>query len=99
MVSGRERARLERQIDWFRENLNTPRRFVRPSNGQRAICWFRDDARRCLRRAWIVTILLKRHGIVVEFLRTRQPGYVTYEDHQQVAAIPFADRGVSGRRF
>lgn len=94
----RDRARLERQLDWFTEHLRAPRRFVRTtSKGYEhrnpiAICWFKDDAKRCLRRAWLMVQILERNGVVVEFVRTQYPGYVTYEDRQQVAAIPFADR-------
>ena len=93
-IEKRDRVRLERQRDWFRENLRAPRRFQRASKGESALCWFRDDAKRCLRRAWIMAALLERYGVVLEFLRTKQPGYVTYEDRHQIAAIPFADRGV-----
>ena len=36
--------------------------------------------------------VLERNGVVVELVRTHNPGYLTYEDENQVAAIPFSDR-------
>ena len=54
--------------------------------------WFREDSAECIDRVWQMVGLLKRSGVAVELIRTTQPGYVTYEDEQQVTAVPFADR-------
>ncbi len=93
-----ERAELEDLRTWFASNLPAPDRFVRTiSKGYYrrdtvAICWFRDTAAECIRHAWRLVHVLERNGVTVDFLRSESPGYVTYEDDLQVAAIPFADR-------
>ena len=35
--------------------------------------------------------ILDAHGIHVEVVTSRRPGYVVYEDRHQIAAVPFAD--------
>jgi len=35
--------------------------------------------------------VLKKYGANIEFVRSGKPGYVTYEDDYQIAAIPFRD--------
>ena len=35
--------------------------------------------------------LVEAAGIEVDELRTNRPGYVVYQDDQQVVALPFAD--------
>lgn len=94
----RDRRRLRRTLEWFQANLPVPDRFVRTTSKgfyrrpATAICWFRDDATRHLKRAWLLANTLRRNDVIVEFIRTRHPGYITYEDRHQLVAIPFADR-------
>ena len=97
-LSTRDRARLRSLLDWFGENLEEPDTFVRTTSKGAyrrdpvAICWFKDTATECIRRAWSIARVLEANGVVVEFVTTKRPGYVTYEDEHQVAAIPYADR-------
>jgi hypothetical protein len=56
-----------------------------------AICWFKPGAQEHVARCWQIARLLQRYGIAVELVRTRKPGYVTYEDAWQIVAMPFGD--------
>jgi hypothetical protein len=42
-----------------------------------------------LERMEELTRILRDAGILTQVLRTTQPGYITYEDRHQVAAVPF----------
>ncbi|MFY7916503.1 MAG: hypothetical protein ACOVPA_17750, partial [Rubrivivax sp.] len=55
--------------------------------------WFKDTAAEHIRQMRLLADILERHGIQVDMLRTRRPGYVVYEDDHQVAAEPYSDTG------
>ncbi len=86
--------RLNRLFDWFNEYLRVPNRFtlVRHRHARRkAICWFKRSATRHLRKAREIAEILHRNRITTELWLTSKPGYVVYEDANQVAAVPFRD--------
>jgi len=68
-------------------HLKVPQVLKEPGN-ERAICWFKDSAKRPLEYVWSLVHLLGDHGISVELIKTRDPGVVIYEDGWQVAAKP-----------
>lgn len=98
VLDTQDRDDLAELLTSFEKNLATPHRFVRTTSKGHyrreavAISWFKDDARACVQRAWKLVRMLERSGVIVECVRTTQPGYVTYEDEHQVTAIPFVDR-------
>jgi len=47
-----------------------------------------------IRNMRALAALLEQKGISVEELRPDKPGYVVYEDEQQVAAIPFSNETI-----
>ena len=57
----------------------------------RAIFWFRWRAEPMIRRFWNLAGVLKELDYEVRILKTARPGYVLYEDDDQVGAIPFRD--------
>ena len=79
---------------WFERNLSLP---DRSKLHRRAIFWFKAHAAKVVRRAWDLALALNEHGPPAEIFKTRRPGYIVYEDDQQIAAIPFRDtfRGAS----
>ena len=86
--------RLERIRDWFNENLEKPARLslsARPNRKAQAISWFKSTAAEHIDKMRQLQRVLETHGIAVEMIRTRRPGYVLYEDDFQVAAYPFSD--------
>lgn len=85
---------LTETLRWFNAHLETPKRFSRRSRTQgagMAICWFKDSAADCLRRIQTIRQILGEHGIASEMLTCERPGYIVFEDEEQIAAVPFAD--------
>jgi hypothetical protein len=82
-----------REIEsWFNEHLARPQRLAwstRPNAPERAITWLKISAAGHVRRMRELASLLEHKDIPVQELRTDRPGYITYEDEHQVAAIPF----------
>lgn len=97
-ASGQMGAADEEQLDqilhWFEDNLAEPERLALSSKPRRkasAISWFRDGAKEHIVRMRELRALLDSHGIAVDMLRERRPGYVVYEDEHQVVAYPFSE--------
>jgi hypothetical protein len=93
-----QRALLAEHLAWFDAQLSKPDRFVRSrSKGfyrrqPIAISWFKADALECIERAAALVRLIEAHGIRMEHLTSTSPGYIVYEDHHQIVAVPFKDR-------
>ena len=79
---------LRKNLAWLETHLQVPSVFTRSAH-RRAICWFKDTAHEPLKRIWAIKFLLTEYGFSVEFIATRKPGYILYEDGWQVAAKPF----------
>jgi hypothetical protein len=93
LLVGDAQARYRVAHDWFRRNLPTPNSFTRSSKPHAkkvALSWFKDSAVQhiCVMRE--LAGILAAHDVVVQVLKTAQPGYVVYEDEFQVAAEPFS---------
>lgn len=87
-----EEAYLTDLICWFGVHLPRPRRLTAKGFPEgRAICWFRASATTCISKAWEIVSILERHDVRVYHTLTTRPGYIAYEDHLQVAAVPFRD--------
>lgn len=87
-LSNAEADDLRNLLDWFNANMPCPGHAQRRVLSHRAIFWFRPCARAYVKKAWELVQLLRLHGLMVEVLKTRNPGSVVYADHCQVAAIP-----------
>ena len=92
-LSGDEVEQLEELLSYFNAYLPVPPCYRDAElplvQRDRAICWFRTDAERFIRRIWTVVCFLKDHGVPMQMCRTRLPGRVLYEDEFQVCAVPF----------
>lgn len=91
-----ERGRYLDLKDWFNQHLSKPRRLARsrrPRAKEVAISWFKDTAVEHIAKMRSLAGIVEAHGILVDMLHTRKPGYVVYEDEFQVAAEPFSDTG------
>lgn len=78
--------------EWFNQNLRRPSRLAwssRPNAPERAITWLKASATEHVARLRELAALLEYKDIPVEELRTDRPGYIVYEDENQVAAIPY----------
>jgi hypothetical protein len=52
------------------------------------VCWFVDDAREMIARAFALAALLRECDLPVTKLATRHPGQILYRDRWQVVAKP-----------
>ena len=78
--------------DWFNIHLPSPFDYLpRHARYDRAICWFKSDAREHLAKAWELIELLERNDIFIWAIKSRRTGYVYYEDEAQVFARPYDD--------
>src|SRR5689334_1639060 len=87
-------AHLNEILHWFGVYLARPSRLAlsaRPHRKAQALCWYKHDADEHIARMWDIAAIVERYDAFVAMIRTRQPGYVLYEDDHQVAAYPFAD--------
>lgn len=93
-LSADEHECCDEILDWFNRHLPFPDRFSRSKRrhaGGEAVCWFRDNAARYIRKVRELAAILHQHGMSVEMLRTSRPGYIVYEDSYQIVAVPFRD--------
>jgi hypothetical protein len=89
---------LREPMDWFDDNLKTPYDYrLEPAwLAERSLCWFKPTAHEYLRRAWEMVTILENRDIFIYTLKCQAPGYILYEDEEQVLAFPAAD---ARRRF
>lgn len=87
-LPGYDWARLRALLDWFNDHLERPDTFWRRKSTRSAACWFRPTALAHIRHAREMALILDEHGYLVQCRKTRQPGYVVYEDEHQVVAVP-----------
>lgn len=91
--SQKDRDELYDLYDWFNDYLIVPNRFAKSPKRyaeKRAISWFKDTSEVCISKARKIADLLEKYNIRTEMLKSKNPGYVVYEDEDQVAAIPFS---------
>ena len=77
---------------WFSKHLDKPKKFTKAksSNAQnKAISWFKDSANEHINMMFEIKQIIEDHGIIVEIIKTNNPGYIVYEDEFQVTAEPF----------
>ncbi|MGZ8285241.1 MAG: hypothetical protein ACXWUQ_06420 [Allosphingosinicella sp.] len=79
------------EIEWFELNLPAPARLkVKSRRRWRAdgICWFVDDAREMIGRAFALAALVGECGVPARKVATRHPGTILYRDPWQIVAKP-----------
>ena len=80
-----EWKQLRELLIWFSKNLPTP---PDSFSADRALFWFKSNAKPSIERIWEVVHLLRHHGYHVEIHKCRQLGNICYRDEFQVAAYP-----------
>ena len=89
-----ESSRLGDILAWFGRHLSKPDRLTissRPHRKAQAISWLKESAVEHMAQMRAMVLILEAHGLVVDRIRTKRPGYIVYEDEHQAAAYPFAD--------
>jgi hypothetical protein len=88
---------LTRLLRWFGDNLTTPTRFNRTKSkgyyrhATKGISWLKPSATEHLSNMRKLVGILERYGRQATMIKTRNPGYVVYEDDHQIVAEPFND--------
>ena len=82
-----EKETLEHSLGWLKMHLKVPA-VLKDEGNERAICWFKDTAKRPMEHVWQLVHLLRDHGIHMELVKTNDPGVILYEDGWQVVAKP-----------
>ena len=92
------RDALWAELDWFEAHLPVPqparRAFcVRSRKSWRpdGVCWFHDDAREAIARAFALAALLGECGVPARKVATSRPGTILYRDAWQIVAKPAAE--------
>lgn len=78
-------------LAWFNEHLPVPPFRAMQRSGkwtERAVCWFRPEAREAIQHVWDVVAILREHGTPVRLLATDRPGRILFEDLFQIVAEP-----------
>jgi hypothetical protein len=89
-----ERHGIRALLTWFGKNPAVPARFSRSSraNAQpKAISWFKPSASEHIARMRELVDLLEQHGCRCRMIKESRVGYITYEDDDQIVAVPFSD--------
>src|SRR5262249_53182737 len=91
-----EEAALAALFQWFDEHLEKPDRFTAAKwpfhpKKNRAISWFKESSKDHVSRIREIALIVEKHGVAVNTIRTDRPGYVVYEDEHQIVAEPFSD--------
>lgn len=90
-------ASVSELLDWFEQNLSTPKRFNRSKSkgfyhrDTKGISWFKPEAHEHISKAFALLEALRDSGLHVEMIKTSRPGYIVYEDNHQIVAEPFSD--------
>lgn len=91
-VLGRDSGEILAITGWLNRNLPVP---PEPAfSADRALCWFKTDARACIEQMRMLALLLEREGERIWQIYSRNPGRITYEDDYQVVAVPDSALGV-----
>ncbi len=84
-------AELEREFDWFNEQLPIPGRIARHfkrRNSVWGICWFSDDATEMISRARYCAWLVEEGGLPVRELRVTRQREILWRDAYQIVSKP-----------
>jgi len=76
---------------WLNAHLPLPPKGA--FSGERALCWFKLDARECIERVRDLAFILEKRGKRIWQVYSRNPGLITYEDDYQIVALPDSVRG------
>ena len=92
-----QRRELDDLLQWFEEHLDTPTRFNKTRSkgwyrrAPKGLSWLKPTAEAHLERLRSLVAILEDNDLQVYMIKTRNPGYVVYEDDYQVVAEPFKD--------
>jgi hypothetical protein len=85
---------LDDIFEWLNDNLPCPPFRKNLESGcwtRNAVAWLKDKAAKgeLVGKFWEIVAVLKEHNVLVKVLRTKEPGYIVYEDDFQIVAEIF----------
>ena len=86
-----EQEWLEEVWVWFRYNLSAPDIYKQTRIDYNVICWFKHTANEHLQKMYEMSVIPGQYGLNVSQVKSCKPGYIIYEDEDQIAVLPFAD--------
>jgi len=93
-LSEDEEKQAKELSKWFANNLKKPDSFTTSKKHHalnKAISWFKPAAKKHISRMREIVTILEAHDIIVDYVKTNNPGYIVYEDDFQVTAEPFKE--------
>lgn len=85
---------LQELMAWFNKNLKEPLRLKKSSKFHtinKAISWYKPSADMHVDKMRELISILEQKGVIVEMLKTDNPGYIVYEGRYQIVAEPFKE--------
>jgi hypothetical protein len=79
------------ELAWFNENMEEPEcyKITNRDNISKAVCWFKSTSHRHIKHAWNLKVLLSEANVLMDFITTKDPGAVIWQDDYQVVALPW----------
>jgi len=91
-LSEEEFQAADKLVVWFADNMKAPLNYLNKRQSKKSdifISWFKDSAKEHIKKARELSEIVNNKNNSVEFLRTRQPGKIVYEDEHQIFSKPF----------
>jgi len=91
-LSDEEFQEADRLMTWFADNMKSPFEHLNKQQSKKSdifISWFKDSATEHIKKARELCEIVNTKNNSVEFLRTKQPGKIVYEDKHQIFSKPF----------
>lgn len=87
-VPEHHRMELRDLLGWFNDHLPVPELLSEPRH-KSALSWFKPESKASITRVWSIVRILQQNGVVINKIRTGNPGLVIYEDEWQIVAKPW----------
>lgn len=89
-TSENDRALLKHIRAWFNAELERPARFNKASaRSNIALSWYKSTATEHISHMYALVPIFENYDLLITVVKSRQPGYIVFEDDHQVVAIPF----------
>src|SRR5688572_3786637 len=87
-----DKEKLRELGKWFGKNLKRPEKFSKskkPHTENTGLSWFKDTSSEYLKNMYDLKSILEKQDLIIEVIKSRNPGYIVYEDDHQIVVIPY----------
>ena len=91
-LSDEEFSTADKLMNWFVDNMKSPLDHLSKQKSKKSeifISWFKDSATEHIQKARELSAIINNKNSSVEFIRTKKPGKIVYEDEHQIFSKPF----------